>query len=367
VGGALIAAGAEPGRFPSKLTRVLADRLGASPPSPPRPSTPADTSEQGKEGTSGTQAEEGGQNEGKRRKEGKRARRRRQAAATQSAGDLLRSTLATQFLALQDADLMVRTATPDGIHQVRVACRRLRSVLTAFRPVLDPEVTEFVRGELRWIGGQLGSSRDAEVAAAHLRELVAAQPPELVLGPVAARVQRENLPDGAVTDRPVPRVLAGSRYLHALDALADLVADPPLTDRGGEAAGPIAAEVLAATSRCLRRRVRLARDTDDPAALHDVRKAAKRLRYTAEVIAPVLGPPVDRLLIALQDVQRILGDRQDTVATRQLCTRLGLQAFAAGENAWTYGRLHGLEQARCAQAEREFWAHWPVLRRAMTA
>jgi hypothetical protein len=64
-------------------------------------------------------------------------------------------------------------------------------------------------------------------------------------------------------------------------------------------------------------------------------------------------------------VQEVLGDRQDTFLTRPLCTQLGLQAFAAGENAWTWGRLHGLEQARCERAEREFWARWPELRRVL--
>ena len=50
----------------------------------------------------------------------------------------------------------------------------------------------------------------------------------------------------------------------------------------------------------------------------------------------------------------MLGDRQDTFVTRPLCTQLGLQAFAAGENAWTWGRLHALEEARAARAEAEF-------------
>ncbi|MCW2510336.1 MAG: hypothetical protein JWP68_3484, partial [Modestobacter sp.] len=41
--------------------------------------------------------------------------------------------------------------------------------------------------------------------------------------------------------------------------------------------------------------------------------------------------------------------------------------FAAGENAWTWGRLHALEQARCEEAEREFWLRWPQLRPVLTS
>jgi hypothetical protein len=71
---------------------------------------------------------------------------------------------------------------------------------------------------------------------------------------------------------------------------------------------------------------------------------------------------VAELVGALKGVQEVLGDRQDTFLTRPLCTRFGLQAFAAGENAWTWGRLHALEQARCERAEQEFWVRWPQLR-----
>jgi hypothetical protein len=46
---------------------------------------------------------------------------------------------------------------------------------------------------------------------------------------------------------------------------------------------------------------------------------------------------------------------------------LGIAAAAAGENAWTYGRLHGLEEARADRAERDFWACWPVLGPALKA
>jgi CHAD domain-containing protein len=356
-GAALVAGGAEPGRSPSKLSRVLADRLDALIPPLPQvtavPEPVADTT---------------GRAKGKKGKKGKKAKGRRPApgGVTGTAGDVLRAALVTQATSLQDADVMVRSDQPDGVHQLRVACRRLRSVLAAFRPVLDREATEHVRAELQWIGAQLAGSRDAEVAVAHLRELVAAQPPELVLGPVAARLQQEDLRDIQAGGDEARRTLASPRYLQALDALVELVADPPLNERAAEPAAPVVTEVLAHTGTRLRHLVEAARGAEDPAALHDVRKAAKRLRYTAEVAEPVLGAPVTELIGALKDVQQVLGDRQDTFLTREVCTRLGLQAFAAGENAWTYGRLHALEEARCTQAEREFWLRWPALRGTLT-
>jgi CHAD domain-containing protein len=363
-GAALVAAGAEAGRSPSKLSRVLADRLATHTSPAPQvtdvaavPEPAADTAG-GKKGAKGKQGKKGNK---KGKQKGTAAGR-----VTGTAGDVLRAALVDRVSSLQDADLMVRTDQPDGVHQLRVACRRLRSILAAFRPILDREATEHVRGELKWIGAELAGSRDAEVAVAHLRELVAAQPPELVLGPVAARLQQEDLRDEQAGTEEARRTLASPRYLQALDALAELVADPPLNERATEPAAPAVAAVLAHTGTRLRHLVDAARGADHPEALHDVRKATKRLRYTAEVAEPVLGAPVTELIRTLKDVQQVLGDRQDTFLTREVCIRLGLQAFAAGENAWTYGRLHGLEEARCTEAEREFWLRWPALRGALT-
>jgi CHAD domain-containing protein len=160
-------------------------------------------------------------------------------------------------------------------------------------------------------------------------------------------------------------VLASAAYLQLRDDLDAVVAEPPLTEAAGRPADEVLREVVAHTGKRLGRFVAAAQDSDDPEALHEVRKAAKRLRYTAEATVPVLGEPVKELIGALKGVQEVLGDRQDTFITRPLCTQLGLQAFAAGENAWTYGRLHALEEARSDEAEREFWERWPRLRPAL--
>ena len=50
----------------------------------------------------------------------------------------------------------------------------------------------------------------------------------------------------------------------------------------------------------------------------------------------------------------MLGTLQDTVVTRDVCRRLAIEAAAAGENAFTFGRLHGLEEARAESARAAF-------------
>ncbi|HEY4631285.1 MAG TPA: CHAD domain-containing protein, partial [Blastococcus sp.] len=150
VGERLTAAGARSSASPSKVGRVLAGRLAG-------------------EARAGT---EKGQN---------------------GAGQFVLAALRDQLADLQAADVLLRTEQPDAVHQVGVAARRLRSTLTAFRPVLDRDATRPLRDELAWLGRQLAEARDREVALTHLRTVVAAEPEELVLGPVAARLQQLHL------------------------------------------------------------------------------------------------------------------------------------------------------------------------------
>ena len=52
---------------------------------------------------------------------------------------------------------------PEGVHQMRVGARRLRSALALFRGVLPGERVQSLRSELRWLGGELGEARDLDV------------------------------------------------------------------------------------------------------------------------------------------------------------------------------------------------------------
>jgi CHAD domain-containing protein len=324
VGERLVAAGARPSSSASKIGRVLAGRL------------PASTDD---------------------------------TADSQTAGDFLRAALAEQVAGLQAADVMVRTEQPDAVHQVRVSARRLRSTLAAFRDVLDRTATAPLREELSWLGGELADLRDGEVALAHLREVVAAEPEELVLGPVAARLQQAEIRDARAGLDRVQRTLSEPRYLRLLDDLHALVADPPFAARAEEPVAPVLDDALRHSARRLRRRLRAARrapEADRAPALHDVRKAAKRVRYAAETGAGEMSH-VTKLAKAAKKVQTELGEVQDTVITREYSRRFAIAAAAAGESTFTYGRLHALEQARAERATEKFWAIEPTIRPTLKA
>ena len=305
------------------------------------------------------------------------ADRRATVEGHQTGAELVLTYLAGQLRDLARADIAVRRGDDDGVHQFRVTCRRIRSVLREYRAVLRRDQTDPLREELAWIAAELSSARDAEVVLEHLLAVVEAQPAELVVGPVRQRLLAERDVAEKRAVRQVHRSLSGARYLRLRDDLDALLADPPLAGHADRGAGKVAAAALRDCARRMRRRVDACNETtgaDHDAGLHEVRKAAKTLRYTAEVAESVRPPDsgedaaddreaarrreATRLREAMKAVQEYLGDRQDTVVSRQECLRLGAEAQAVGESSWTYGRLFTLEEARAAGAEKSFWQLW---------
>ena len=365
VSAAVLEAGARPADSPSKLSRVLADRMSAveGPVLPlAETSRPVEQAEPGRSGKKGK-----GKKKAAKEEEEEAGRGRTSSAP---AGEVVRAALQLQVRALQDADLMVRTGQPDGVHQVRVACRRLRSIFSSFRRVLDRAATDPLRDELSWLAGELSAARDDEVALAHLRELVAAQPVEQVLGPVAARLQQAEIRTARAGHERALETLSDARYLRLLDDLYALLAAPSLSDKADRKARPVLRAAVRKAARRLDARLERVDATDGPdkdAAVHEVRKAGKRLRYTAEVARADLGKPAKKLVKVSKKVQQALGDRQDTVVTREQCRQLAIAANAAGESTFTYGRLQALEETRANESWAEFEALEPDLHAALVA
>ena len=66
---------------------------------------------------------------------------------------------------------------PEGVHKMRVATRRLRSALRAFKKVLPASIRSF-NGEFKWLAAVLGGVRDLDVAIGNLPHFLSEIPPE---------------------------------------------------------------------------------------------------------------------------------------------------------------------------------------------
>jgi CHAD domain-containing protein len=298
-------------------------------------------------------------------------------------GRALVAYLTTQRDAMRAAEPGVRYGDADAVHDMRVATRRLRSTLRSFRSVLRP--WQPLRDELKWFATALGGVRDGDVMGQRLAEAVAAQPPELVIGPVAARLAQRVASESAQARERLIEAMDSPRYAGLLAGLDDLVVAGP-TRRVGK--GRLRRAARRALLRA-DRRLDAGRKTRDHAGddagrttgdhtvhitgdhagpsrderLHEARKAYKRARYAVEVLVPVGGRPAARLRKRLKYLQDVLGAHQDAVITTIRLREHGLRAFAAGENAFTYGLLGGRQQEGAALSR----ARLPRARRRVAA
>ena len=94
---------------------------------------------------------------------------------TSAAGDVVLAHVREQVEQVRSQDLPVRLDAQDAVHKMRVATRRLRSALTTFKPLFAADVVRPLRGELKWLAGELGAARDAEVMRDRVRSAVEAE------------------------------------------------------------------------------------------------------------------------------------------------------------------------------------------------
>lgn len=289
------------------------------------------------------------------------------------AASTIRAYLRAQVDELRRADPQVRQGTGDAVHAMRVASRRLRSALATYRPLLSPGPVDELRAELAWLSGALGAARDAEVVRDRVLAAVGSLPPDLAVGPVAARANRELDADAAVARAASVDALTSPRWPALLARLEELVADPPFEPRvrrGRSALHGLARHDLGRVVRALR----AVHEEPDPARrdplLHELRKTAKRARYAGESVIPVFDDRARAFAARMARLQELLGEHQDTVVVRSRLRVLAAHAAAAGEDTCAYAVLDALQavgpgdpEATVAQADRIVDAArraWPV-------
>ncbi|MGZ5128430.1 MAG: CYTH and CHAD domain-containing protein [Actinomycetota bacterium] len=280
--------------------------------------------------------------------------------ADPSVGDLVGSALWASVTRMIVHDPEVRLAEdPEGVHQARVATRRLRSDLRTFGPVLDPAWAGRLRDELARYADVLGTARDADVlmdvlatAAASLQERDE---------PVAARLidrlrrQRAGFQDALLA------AMRSRRYLTLLDDLV-VAADTPavlpeVAGRPARSLGPLMERPWKHLEHAASGAGTFPADAD----LHEIRIRAKRARYAAEALIPAFGKPARRFGEAAAELQTVLGRHQDAViASAWLRDEAGR---AAAATAFVAGELAGLQQAIARDTRDEWRDVWARLDR----
>jgi CHAD domain-containing protein len=233
-----------------------------------------------------------------------------------TAGDVVRRALSSSVIRLLRHDPGVRLGLDiEDVHQARVATRRLRSDLRTFRPLLDQSWAEGLRDDLRWLGGELGRVRDAEVLRDRLRAAAATLPePDrraavAVVAPLVAQVRsaRHHLLVAVDTDR----------YLEVIDRLVAAARAPLLTDAAAAPAREVLPGLVRRPWRSLKAGAIACRPGVPDEQLHDLRIRAKRCRYAADAAAAATGKHAARFAREVAGMQEVLGELHDAVVAEE--------------------------------------------------
>lgn len=281
---------------------------------------------------------------------------------TVSAGSAFVDALREDVDRLLAAEPEVRTDAPDSVHQMRVATRRLRSVLRSYRGLLQPDRSSAVSDELKWLAGVLGIARDAEVRADRFDVLLGkhARPADdegrgqAAVDAVTMRLVTAERARYRAAHADVLDALGTDRYRELRDTLTGWRDRPPL--RGTRAAQPADEFFTVVLYRDRKRLLGLIQaerhvaTADRIELLHDIRKSAKRLRYSCEAAAQVLGDTASDLGDRAKRLQTVLGDHRDAVESQHAIYGRAADAAVAGEDTTLYRLLAGAEEAAARQA-----------------
>jgi CHAD domain-containing protein len=256
-----------------------------------------------------------------------------------------------------------RRLSATRIHRMRVATRRARSALRAFRNVLPDQFDDVLAAELKWLAAVLGEVRDLDVYreryAVHLKALPKAD--AQALAPYGAFLQTE----WERASTALGEALQGQRYENLMTTLFERVRNGPPSDLLNThaeitIAGTGVAYLKAAKSRVLKRGSRVGGKAP-PAKLHELRKEGKRFRYLLEFFQPFFAGRFGDARKAAIRLQDVLGEHQDAMAAIER-----LRAYAATvpleetfrDELLALGQLIDVQRRNAKRARKRFDRTW---------
>ncbi len=284
--------------------------------------------------------------------------------ASDPASELVAASLRTGTRRLLLADIGVRRREEDAVHQMRVACRRMRGDLKTFRPLIEPLWGESLRAELSWLAGCLGDARDLEVLRERLHGMVTDATPPYDLeafGRIdAVLAAREEVALGVGAD-----ALASDRYLRLLDILVDASRAPVVSPAASASCAKALPPLVRGTWDKLAKRARKLAHDDHDDLWHEARIKAKQARYAAEAVTDVLGKGAARMAAAAKSAQEVLGEHQDAAIAADTLNALAHQHFDDGALCLVAGRLVQANRCAVTDSRREFGPAWKAARKAV--
>ena len=244
----------------------------------------------------------------------------------------------------------------EGVHQMRIGLRRLRTAISLFAALLEDPQTEKIQTGLRWFTGELGPARELDVLIARVVKPVRQRRSGWDDIPKLSQQFAEQRTAALARAR---EAIGSERYrLLKIDIAAWLETgdwlvpqDDLVRDRGGLPIEIFAAEQLSLRRRKLRKKAKTFAGLDPPQR-HKLRIQAKKLRYASDFFGSLFsGKQSDKrrkkFLAALETVQDCLGDLNDIAVHENMISAAGMRHRPTSrKTAFAAGLLTGREDAR---------------------
>ncbi|TCR64546.1 inorganic triphosphatase YgiF [Bosea sp. BK604] len=252
---------------------------------------------------------------------------------------------------------------PEGVHQMRVSLRRLRTALTLIRRELGPTALGPVAEEARRLARVLGPARNWDVFATDtLADIEKAGLPDIDI----AGLRNAAEPFRAESYVVVREMLAGSqtnRFLLSFGRLLERrgwrngVASEAMTVLA-EPVKSFARRVLTRSHRKSLKRGRHFKQLS-PEARHELRLSLKKLRYTSEFFLPLYAdvPAAGKYLKRLSQLQDVLGAANDAATTQPLLDTLR-RGTSAPELHYSIGAVIGWQRREQVEAAKGLLKRW---------
>ena len=269
-------------------------------------------------------------------------------------GALIAAALVKGSNRLQRAILMVEKSEDDAIHQVRVACRRLRSDLRLFRKLLAGDWAKSLRTDLAALAMSCGEARDLEVISALVRDIATSEDDPEHVSTILTTL-KVGLERAAARSA---EVVTSDRTSLLVDDLEAVAVAPELKEKASLPCGEVLPRLLVSARRTFvagADRLKPWTPDDD---WHEVRLLAKRVRYAADTSALVLGGEARDVAAEAAKYQELLGQHQDQCAAADALSALAQEAEGEGdaELSFSLGRLTERHRAARKPLREEFLA-----------
>jgi CHAD domain-containing protein len=256
-----------------------------------------------------------------------------------------------------------QSPTPEEIHQLRVAARRLRVALRLFGRLLPTKDVSRLKTELRWFAGSLGDVRDLDVYTENFKAYVQTLPSEqrrdLSGYEMYLRRERAEARQRAAAAAASPRAAALFADIQRFGAAGPSAG--ALRRWGSLTVGDAMRQTVGRSVGRVRRLGNRLTTRARPAELHDLRIKSKRLRYELEFFAEVC-PPLKQSAKECKALQDLLGRLQDVyTATARLRRYSALLRKQGGDGALAPAllELRKNQLAVARDVRRSFRATWP--------